>query len=65
MSKKMGPPKKIIYNFKDKKDNSWKLELEDFYKDIQNKKKSIPGIIDAYENLKIINHIYKYNNVNN
>ena len=61
----MGPPKKIIYSFKDKKDNSWKLELEDFYKDIQNKKKSIPGIIDAYENLKIINHIYKYNNVNN
>ena len=47
-----------IYNFKTK-DYSWKLELNDFYDDIIKKRTSIPGIIDAYENLKIINKIYK------
>lgn len=58
MSKKMGPPKKNIYNFKTE-DYSWKLELNDFYDDIIKKRTSVPGIIDAYENLKIINNIYK------
>jgi len=60
MSKKMGPPKKKQYIFKNVKDNSWKLELNDFYIDIVKKRKSNPGIVDAYENLKIINQIYKY-----
>ena len=54
----MGPPKKKIYNFKTE-DYSWKLELSDFYDDIIKKRTSVPGIIDAYENLKIINNIYK------
>ena len=31
----------------------------DFYDDIIKKRTSVPGIIDAYENLKIINNIYK------
>ena len=56
----MGPPKKKQYIFKSVKDNSWKLELNDFYIDIVKKRKSNPGIVDAYENLKIINQIYKY-----
>jgi len=64
MKKKMGVPNKYIYNFSKKYDNSWKLELEDFYNDIINKKKSSPNIFDVYENLKIINKIYRDKNDN-
>jgi predicted dehydrogenase len=59
MSKKMGIPKKKQYIFNMTKDHSWKLELEDFYIDIVKRRKPTPSIIDAYENLKIINRIYK------
>ena len=59
MSKKMGPPQKKKYHFNSKIDKSWNLELEDFYEDITRKRKSSPGIIDSYENLKIIDTIYK------
>lgn len=59
MSKKMGPPQKKLYYFNSKIDKSWNLELEDFYEDIKRKRKSSPGIIDSYENLKIIDTIYK------
>ena len=65
MKKKMGPPDKHTYKFSNKYDNSWKLELEDFYMDIIKKKSSTPSIFDAYENLKIINNIYRKKNVNN
>lgn len=58
MSKEMGPPKVKEYVFK-KKDNSWKIELEDFYLDIVKKRIPNPNIYDAYENLKIINQIYR------
>ena len=60
MSKKMDIPKKKYILFP-KKDNSWKLELEEFYKDILKKKSSVPGILEAYKNLEIINQIYKKN----
>ena len=60
MSKKMGKPPKKEFKFS-KKDNSWKKELEEFYIDIVNKKMSSPGIKDIYENLKIIDKIYKTN----
>ena len=64
MSKKMGLPKTYTYKFNHKIDNSWKLELKDFYQDIIMHKKSSPNIFDAYENLKIINNIYRDKNVN-
>mgnify|MGYP002525030672 FL=1 len=65
MKKKMGPPDKYTYKFSKQHDNSWKLELEDFYIDIIKKKSSTPSLLDAYENLKIINNIYRNKNVNN
>lgn len=60
MSKKMGKPPKKEFKFS-KKDKSWKKELEEFYIDIVNKRMSNPGIKDIYENLKIIDKIYKTN----
>ena len=59
MSQKMGPPQKKIYNFNANLDNSWQIELNEFYNDILKKRSPIPGLKDAYENLKIINKIYK------
>lgn len=60
MSNKMGKPSKKEFKFS-KKDKSWKKELEEFYIDIVNKRISSPGIKDIYENLKIIDKIYKTN----
>ncbi len=59
MSKSMGIPKKNVYSFKNNENFSWKMELNDFYLDIIKKRKSTPNINDVYENLKIINKIYK------
>ena len=53
----MGIPKKE-YTLFPKIDNTWKLELEEFYQDIIKKEFQIPGIL-AYKNLEIINSIYK------
>ncbi|MDA9650334.1 Gfo/Idh/MocA family oxidoreductase [Candidatus Pelagibacter sp.] len=64
MSKKMGIPKKKTIIFPDDPNYSWNLELKEFYNDIIKKRKSVPGILEAYENLKIINLIYKKNDNN-
>ena len=59
MSKKMGIPQKKVYSFSLKNtNNSWKIELDDFYSSIISKKKCNPNLYDVYENLKIINEIY-------
>ena len=55
----MGLPQKKTYHFNSKIDKSWNLELQDFYEEIKRKRKSSPGIIDSYKNLKIIDIIYK------
>ena len=35
--------------------NSWRIEIEDFYNSIIKSKKSLPNLNDVYDNLKIIN----------
>ena len=64
MSKKMGIPKKKFFLFKQNENYSWNLELKEFYRDIMNKRIPKPGILEAYENLKIISSIYKQNDNN-
>ena len=59
MSKKMGIPKKTLFTFKQNPNYSWNYELKEFYKDISKKRIPRPGILEAYENLKIINSIYR------
>ena len=59
MSKKMGIPKKNLFKFKQNPNYSWNYELKEFYKDISKKRIPRPGILEAYENLKIINSIYR------
>ncbi len=59
MSKSMGIPKKKEYKFNLKSiNNSWRIEIEDFYNSIIKSKKSLPNLNDVYDNLKIINQIY-------
>ena len=59
MSKKMDIPKKKFFLFNQGPDYSWREELKEFYIDIVKKRVPVPGIKEAYENLKIINIIYK------
>lgn len=63
MSRNMGIPKKKVFSFSLKDiNNTWKLELDDFYNSIKKLKKCTPGLEDVYQNLKIINKIYKNDN---
>ena len=61
MSKNLGKPKIKIWNFPSKTDLSWKSELSEFVKCIKFNKKVSCSLIDAYENMKIINKCYKEN----
>ena len=54
----MGIPKQRKWRFK-LKDISWKTEINDFYDDIIYNRKPKVNLNDAYQNLKIINKIYK------
>lgn len=60
MSKSMGIPQKKEYYFKQHEvDNSWIIEIDDFYQSIVHLKKCYPNLNDVYDNLKIINEAYK------
>ena len=56
MKKKMGKPNSKEWNYKN--DNSWRIEMEEFYKDIKLNRKPNPGLNEAIKNLKIIKQIY-------
>ena len=60
MSSRMGIPKKVekIYSNFDS-NQSWKIEIDNFYKVINKSKLKYPNLLDVYENLKIIEDIYK------
>jgi predicted dehydrogenase len=57
MTKKMGPPDTIIYEYP-RQDDSWKIEIEEFINDIVSKRVSIPGIKEAINALTVVETIY-------
>ena len=57
MLPEMGPPETKTWEYP-MGDNSWELEMNDFYKDISRDREPSAGLIDAYEALKIIQNIY-------
>ena len=59
MSKNFGKPKLKIFNYSSKSDISWKNEIFDFVKSINSNRKVSCSLLDAYENMKIINTCYK------
>jgi predicted dehydrogenase len=57
MLPEMGPPETKAWEYP-MGDNSWSLEMNEFYEDISLNRKPSAGLIDAYEALKIIQNIY-------
>lgn len=57
MLKEMGPPKTKSWEYP-LADNSWKVEMNEFYKDIDLKREPTASLSCAFENLKIINKLY-------
>jgi len=58
MLPEMGPPETIIYEYP-MVDNSWKIENQEFIKDVKLKRQSIPGLIEGIKVLKVVERLYK------
>jgi predicted dehydrogenase len=58
MLPEMGPPETITWEFP-MGDDSWAVEIGEFYDDIRLNRKPSAGLNDAYETLKVIEKIYK------
>jgi predicted dehydrogenase len=58
MLPEMGPPETTSWEYP-MGDDSWAVELEEFYDDIRLDRAPAAGLNDAYQSLKIVQHIYK------
>ena len=58
MLPEMGPPETTTWEYP-MGDDSWSLELNEFYEDIHLNREPSAGLKDAYEALKVIEKIYK------
>lgn len=58
MLPEMGPPETTTWEFP-MADDSWQVEIEEFYKDIRLNRSPAAGLRDAYQTLHIIQHIYR------
>lgn len=58
MLKKMGPPETTIWEYP-MADDSWTVELEEFYEDIRLNREPSAGLKDAYHALRVVEKIYK------
>jgi predicted dehydrogenase len=58
MLPEMGPPETITWEYP-MSDDSWSMELAEFYDDIRLDRQPAAGLKDAHETLKIIERIYK------
>ena len=61
MLSEMGPPETMSWEFP-MADNSWAVEMQDFFEDIQQQRHPSASLGDAYEALKIIYQIYQNSN---
>jgi predicted dehydrogenase len=53
----MGPPETVIYEYP-RGDDSWKLEMEEFFEDIRLKRTPVPGLQEAKAALAVVEKIY-------
>jgi predicted dehydrogenase len=58
MLPEMGPPETIIYEYPGP-DTSWKIEMDEFVKDIQERRIPQPGLREARKALEIVEKVYK------
>ena len=64
MLPEMGPPETTIWEYP-KVDDSWALEMAEFYEDIRQDRVPSAGLRDAYEVLKVVQIIYKSSGYSN
>jgi predicted dehydrogenase len=57
MLPEMGPPETTIWEFP-RGDDSWRLEMQDFFEDIRLKRTPVPGLAEAKAALAVVEHIY-------
>lgn len=57
MLPEMGPPETTAWEYP-MADNSWTLEMQEFYRDVHEDRVSIPGLIDAIACLKVVEKVY-------
>lgn len=58
MLPQMGPPETTSWEYP-MGDNSWSVELEEFFDDIRFDRNPSAGLEDAFQSLKIIKHVYR------
>jgi len=58
MLPEMGPPETTSWEYP-MGDDSWSVEMAEFYEDIRLNRTPLAGLKDAYESLKIVQQIYK------
>jgi predicted dehydrogenase len=58
MLPQMGPPETTVYEYP-RGDESWKLEMQEFFEDIRLKRAPVPGFKEARAALKVVEEIYK------
>jgi predicted dehydrogenase len=61
MLPEMGPPETTIWEYPGS-DSSWKTEIEQFLRDIDENRTPDPGLADAIEALKIVQTVYRQSN---
>tara|TARA_S200000501_G_scaffold376465_1_gene431493 strand:- start:847 stop:1854 length:1008 start_codon:yes stop_codon:yes gene_type:complete len=57
MLPEMGPPETCSWEYP-MSDNSWSIEIQEFFNDIKRNRVPSPNLTDAYQSLKIIQKIY-------
>jgi len=58
MLPQMGPPETTIWEFP-RGDESWKIELSEFFEDIKLKRTPVPGLKEAKAALAVVERIYQ------
>jgi len=57
MLPQMGPPETTIYEYP-RGDESWKLEMAEFFEDIRMQRTPVPGLKEARAVLEVVERIY-------
>ena len=57
MLPEMGPPETTVYEYP-RGDQSWKIEMEEFFEDIRLKRTPVPGLKEARAALEVVEKIY-------
>jgi predicted dehydrogenase len=58
MLPEMGPPETTVFEYP-RGDQSWKIEMDEFFEDIALHRQPVPGPIEAMRSLEVVEKIYK------